>query len=178
MPPDPATTVRGRCTAEIRRRLEALPFVGLVLPPGARSEADDKAIARCITEGMDGLGAKAAVEMAVGSDEAAETEASYAEMASFWVSAYIHLPVPAVLDSGDNPRTADDLAADYAGQVYVLYATDDGGRWEDDQGVTARHTRRLGGGGVGVDPDLGTNVTEEAFEVTYAYRRGAPEVAA
>jgi hypothetical protein len=169
-----AATVRGEILARVKTAIAGLAFVGAVRAAG---EADDAEISGVISSGPDGTPGKAFVEMYVFDDDRVEPSRSNIEMFRFIVGLVIHLPSPlpsTPFMEGSGPRDSFDVASDYDGQVYLLYAVQPGSRW----GENARDTRKLGGGGVYLDARVGSLCTAHTFEIDYAHARGNPAVPA
>lgn len=151
--------------------------VGLVVRPGLLSDADAAAIGAVIADG------KYAIELQIGHDEPENSGLSDTIGVERWkvpVGCYIHMPEPRPIvvfpDAEPRQKSYDELASEIHAAIYLLYRSPDKdpGRWEVSGVPLARGTSPMGGGGVYIDPDLATNVTEHAFEVSYAHTSGDP----
>jgi hypothetical protein len=170
-------TVREKIIDAVIAGLTGISGVGLVVPPGLRSENDAESIGAVVR------GGQYAIELQVGHDEP-EGDISDTMGVERWrlpVGCYIHMPEPPPTVTPDPPqepyrKSYHALASEIGAAIYALYRSPsvDPGRWEVDGVPQARATSPLGGGGVYIDPDLATNVTEHAFEISYAHTSGDP----
>ena len=173
-----ATPVRTQIIDAIVAALQGVAGVGLVVRPGVRSQDGDAGIGQAVRSG------EYAIELQLGHDEPENPGGADTIGVERWrmpVGCYIHLPEPPPFETPEPPggprqKSYDELASAISAAVYLLYrgASVDPGRWEVNGVPLARGTYPLGGGGVYIDPDLSTNVTEHAFEVSYAHTSGDP----
>ncbi|MEO0511828.1 MAG: hypothetical protein AAF108_02910 [Planctomycetota bacterium] len=155
-------TTRQNILTAINAAVLGLDLVGAVVEAGRFNEGEEVAtISEAIASG------KYAVEMLIGDDEVRDGDARVSGTVnkSFTVFFTVHCP-PSVVDA-DGAIAATE--AIYAALVALYGGQDpDAGTW----GGLAIRTMDQGGGGVGVDPSLGTCITLVEAEVHYRHPWG------
>lgn len=180
--------VRTRIMEEVKRRLELLAGVGVVVLPGFDGEADARTMSAQVQSG------KAAMAITSGHDTPVVLESGQRAFSTetwwFDVNVLIVLPSPTTPEGtlAAGPWASyDDMATYFHGLVQGVYDDEDiyenGGEWfevtlpaasEDPPPVAlAINTVCLGGGGVVIDEgNTDLPATESGFRVTYRTVRG------
>lgn len=160
------TTIRGKWMAELRRRLESVAGVGLVVEVGG----DDPAIA----ETLSGATPQAVLEIYDGTDEKNDSVTVVHEFLTT-VEIVVHLPaLPGDVDQDWFGRAHDLCAA-----IYATYgASDDAGQLKADANpanppLVTDCELKVFCGGVSI-AENGSRMTFQSFEVKWRFRRGDP----
>lgn len=161
-----ADTVKARIVALFAQRLAAITGV-------AHVSMDTDELATFAGRLVDG----AVIEVVAGDDEVMEEAPQGTEAFRFELLAIIHLPDP--LPDGVTPAAA---AADWHRRVCEVHskAADPAlNQWIDGGGTAlAVRTRTLLGGGVSIDPQVGTRIGASLCEVEYRHEWGDQETPA